>query len=110
MNVSVETVPSLRVAIEDNGLTETQCHGGLSILSVALAVAGAIDEHLCALDHQAFDEAFIFVARRCAERWVKVPELQIFQSLVGEDCLTCVRHVAEVLAVSHAGGHVNIEI
>src|SRR5947209_5226610 len=55
VNISIKACLLPMVAIKDDRLPQAECHRRLGVLSIAFLFSLAVDQHLCALDHQAFD-------------------------------------------------------
>src|SRR5207249_1927678 len=110
MNVSIEVRLLALVAIEHDGLAQTQGHRRLGVLSVALLLPLAVDQDLRTLDHKALDEPLVLMAPCGAHGGIKISEMQSLEFHVLENLLARVRHVPKVLAGSHARRDVDVEV
>ena len=90
--------------------SEAQRHGDLSVLAEAVCVTSEINERLCALDHQALNNPFVFMSFCSALRGIEITKSESPQAIVVKDEFTIPAHFSEVRAPAHARRDVDIKL
>lgn len=80
VNVAIEPVALLLVAVENNRLAQAQGHCRFRVLSVALLFTCTVDKKFGAFDHETFDEAVVFMSSCSAQSGIEISKRQRFYS------------------------------
>src|SRR6266700_6485756 len=103
MHVAIESTFLSLIAEENYWLAHTESHGRLGIFAITLSLACAVHEDFCRFDHQAFQQAFVFMSFGGTQSRIEISQLEFLESLIEKDFVACIRHVPEILSASHAG-------
>src|SRR5688500_6854716 len=101
MDFSIEARPLGLITEKDDGLPLAQRHRRFRILTPTFFLTRVVHQHFGALDHEAFDRAFILMTRRSAHRRIKVSKLEWSDSIMPKYLFTRVRHIPNILACPH---------